>query len=124
VTIAWPGYTVRWGLFAVLALPCSVPGRAAAPLLRAALQFSSEAVTIPSPVIIEVPEKQQVYRLLLEPDFDVRHHVISLFLALHHLNDPPTTRNLIDTTGSLHGYQEYIFLITHLAQPPGTWYKP
>lgn len=110
------GCTTRWGLLAVLALLCSEPESVAAPLLRAFLHFSSEPVTSQASVEANVPEKGEIYCLSLEPDFDVRHHVISLFLVFRRSSDRTTAGNLLDTTGALHGYQRYIFAASDFAR--------
>jgi hypothetical protein len=102
--VASLGYTLRCGLCVILALLRSMPGQAATPLVRVNLQFPAEAAANPSSVIIRAPGKEHAYRLSLEPDFDVRHHVISLFLVLQPLGAPPTNQNILDTTGRLHGY--------------------
>jgi hypothetical protein len=57
-----------------------------------------------------------VYALSLEPDFDVRHHIVTLELVLRHSTDKSDAPNLLDPTGSRHGLQAYDFAADDLAQ--------
>jgi hypothetical protein len=84
--------------------------------LRTSVTFSAQSSESRWSVPIKSTDGRAVYVLSLEPDFDVRHNVVTLELVLRHPHDKSDTTNLLDPTGRRHGLQAYDFAANDLAQ--------
>jgi len=56
-----------------------------------------------------------MYRLSLIPDLDVGKHIVVLDLVLQRAGRHKDDSNLLDSTGKLHGYQQYDFAASDFA---------
>jgi len=104
---------------AFLAIAAFAPSAMAKPeivLLRTKATFSAQSPESHWSVPIKSSDGGTVYILSLEPDFDTRHHVVTLELVLRHPGENSTSANLLDPTGKRHGLQAYDFAAADLAQ--------
>lgn len=82
---------------------------------EATLAYSLKASPYPSVVLVRSPSGTP-YRLSLIPQLDVEHHVVVLELVLQEGERKADDLNLLDVTGTLHGYQPYFFAASDFAE--------
>lgn len=106
-------------IFAVpLSLLCNANAMAKSRIVpvRATATFSSQSPENQWSVPIKSTNGSTSYVLLLEPDLDAGHHIVTLELVLRRPGDNTDASNLLDPTGRRHGLQAYDFAADDLAQ--------
>lgn len=78
------------------------------------LAYSATPSPHPSSFLLKLP-RGVTYQLSLVPDLDVKKHVVVLDLVLQKPGQTEDEPNLLDSTGSLHGYQTYVFAASDFA---------
>jgi hypothetical protein len=86
--------------------------------LRTSFTFSDNSALSQRSVPIKSTDGHTIYVLSLEPDFDVRHRVVTLEVVLRLAHDKGAAQNLLAPTGVWHGYQAYVFAGSDFALGP------
>jgi hypothetical protein len=108
-------YVVAVSLMMTLGLLSDAATKPRVVPVRTSATFSSQSPESRWSIPIKSTDGSTVYVLSLEPDFDARHHVVTLELVLRRSADKTDAPNLLDPTGKRHGLQAYDFAANDLA---------